>query len=251
MIRLQESISESLKQQGIECGTGQRHCRLTPLTSKMKIQDLEERCQDMEKCEMYEMVTDIILDRKSSQKDAHRPLQRIHLPEKTIITADQSFVCKGEKWKFTQIRNYDYDEFYANEKSDQDTIFEIMTKTSLQHESSSCDPPPQYESLSKPSPPPKYESPPRYNILSQNESSPDNVPPQYDSPNFNPPPQYLNPVVELMRLPQNLTKSIEDCKATYVERTDLYCEECKGIVIDATRIECCDLWQKLDLLSNM
>ena len=37
MIQLQESISKSLIQQGIECGTGQRHCRLTPLTSKMKI----------------------------------------------------------------------------------------------------------------------------------------------------------------------------------------------------------------------
>ena len=44
-----------------------------------------------------------------------------------------------------------------------------------------------------------------------------------------------------MRLPQNLTKSIKDCKTTYAERTDLYYEECKGIVIDATRIECCDL----------
>ena len=52
--------------------------------------------------------------------------------------------------------------------------------------------------------------------------------------------RHHNTLVELMRLPQNLTKSIEDCKATYVERTDLYCKECKGIVIDATRIECCD-----------
>ena len=62
MIQLQESISKSLIQQGIECGTGQRHCRLTPLTSKMKIRDLEERCKDMENCDMYEMVTEIILD---------------------------------------------------------------------------------------------------------------------------------------------------------------------------------------------
>ena len=123
---------------------------------------------NMEKCEMYEMVTDIILDRKSSQREAHRPLQRINLHEKTIVTADQSIVCEGDKWKFTQIRNYDYDEFYANEKSDQDTIFEIKTEISLQHESSFCDPPPQYESLSKTSPPPEYESPPRGNILKMN-----------------------------------------------------------------------------------
>ena len=37
MIQLQESISESLKQQGVECGTCQRHCRLTPSTSKIHL----------------------------------------------------------------------------------------------------------------------------------------------------------------------------------------------------------------------
>ena len=120
---------------------------------------------------MYKMVTDIFLDRKSSQRDAHRPLQRINLPGKTIVTRDQSIVCEGDKWKFTQIRNHDYDEFYANEKSDQDTIFEILTEMPPQHEPSSCDPPPQYDSPSEFGPPPEYESPSRSNTLSQDESS--------------------------------------------------------------------------------
>ena len=70
----------------------------------MKIQDLEETCKDMEKCEM---VTDIIQDRKSSQRDAHRALQRINLPEKNIITADQSILCEGTTimMSFMQTRN--------------------------------------------------------------------------------------------------------------------------------------------------
>ena len=116
MIQLQESISKALIEQGIECGTGQQHCRLTPLTSKMKIRDLEERCKDMENCEMYKMVTNIILDRKSSQGDSHRPLQRINLLEKANETRDQNIACEEGIWKLTQIQNYDYDEFCANEK---------------------------------------------------------------------------------------------------------------------------------------
>ena len=118
MIQLQESISKSLIQQGIECGTGQRHCRLTPLTSKMKIRDLEERCKDMENCDMYEMVTEIILDRKS-QGGPHRPLQKINLFEKAIETRDQIIVCEKGKWKLKQIQNFDYDKCCTNDKSDE------------------------------------------------------------------------------------------------------------------------------------
>ena len=158
------------------------------------------------------MVTDIILDRKSSQGDSHRPLQRINLLKKAIETRDQNIACEEGKWKLTQIQNYDYDEFCANEKSDQNTIFEILTEMPPQHEPSSCDPPPQYDSPSRSnippqhepsscdpppqydspsefSPPPEYESPPRSNILSQDESSLYDAPPQYDSSDYESPPR--------------------------------------------------------------
>ena len=117
------------------------------------------------------MVTEIILERKSSQGGTHRPLKKINLLKKAIETRDQIIVCEEGKWKLTQIQSYDYDKFCANEKSDQSTIFGLFATMPPQHDSSSYDPPPQYESPSECSPLREYESPSRSSLPPQDESS--------------------------------------------------------------------------------
>ena len=51
-------------------------------------------------------------------------------------------------------------------------------------------------------------------------------------------------MVELMKMAQDPpnTGITEDCRETYTEPEDPYCEQCKGIAINinATMIECCD-----------
>ena len=50
-------------------------------------------------------------------------------------------------------------------------------------------------------------------------------------------------MAELMKMAQDPTNNvmIEDCRETYTEPEIPYCEQCKGIATNATRIECCDL----------
>ena len=91
-----------------------------------------------------------------------------------------------------------------------------------------CIPPQQHESPVRHCPPPQYDS-------SECHES---------SPRHNPPQTYQTPLSRLMKMVQDPTNINinKDCrKETHVGP---YCEECKGIAINATSIECCDLAKK-------
>ena len=72
---IHERLSRTLAAQGIEHGSGQRHCRITLTDSKMSMKDVEQKCYSIEMKD-YEIATEIILDRKSSQNVPNRPLER-------------------------------------------------------------------------------------------------------------------------------------------------------------------------------